>query len=134
MTFSDSVKSYQRIYCSHFAKCFPFCKQFKYAFYILSFVKPSSILSQLRTKAMFEISCTRQSCRAANISSIICFSLVRDPLLIMSNNDFESFCKCRSIAFLSACSNCDWRACASSNKSAKAITSADNTERVTLLD
>ena len=49
------------------------------------------------------------------------FSFVRDPLLIMSNNDFESIIKCVGAARQFACSICDCSPNASLNRSANAM-------------
>ena len=74
------------------------------------------------------------ACLVACMSSIIRFSLVLEPLLMISNNDFESFSRCMSTPRRSACSNWSQRAKASSKSSANAMNSAKRTERVTLRD
>ena len=73
-------------------------------------------------------------CRAANMSSVIRFSLVRPPLDIVSNKLLESLKICNGIVYLKTNFNCLRIASASSKKSANAIISPDNTERVTHRD
>ena len=114
--------------------CFAVNKRLKRDFCNFSFVNPSSRLSLERTKPILEISLDWYVWREAWISSMILFSLDFDPLLIISNYDFESVSKCMGTARISACSIWYLSATASSNRSANAITSADSTERVTLLD
>ena len=83
---------------------------------------------------MLLISWALYACRAAYISGIIRFSLVRLPFDIMSNMLLESVLMCYGIGCLRTNSNCLWIARASSNRSAKAITSADSTGRATRSD
>ena len=68
------------------------------------------------------------------MSSMICFSHVRLIFDIMSNMLLESVSICTGISCLRTSSNCLRIASASSNRSAKEITSADNTEHVTRRD
>ena len=62
------------------------------------------------------------------------FLLVRDPSLIMSNNDFESVIKCIRTAEPITSSSCDLNANELSRRSANAITSAERIDPVSLLD
>ncbi len=62
------------------------------------------------------------------MSSIILFALFRDPLLVISNSDFESVGKCMVTERRSACSICEHIARVSSEKAAKAMTLAESTE------
>ena len=83
---------------------------------------------------MFLISCALYACRAVYISSIIHFSFVRLTLDIISNMLLESVSTCTGLCCLRTNSYYLRIASASSNRSAKAITSADNTERATRPD
>ena len=83
---------------------------------------------------MLLISCVLYAFRAAYISSIISFSLVRPPLHTVSNKLLESVDMCTGNGFLKVNSNCLQIESAPSNKSAKAITSADSMERATRRD
>ena len=47
-----------------------------------------------QTKPIFEISCLQYSCFAACMSIIILLSVVLDPLLNISDEDFESINTC----------------------------------------
>ena len=65
---------------------------------------------------------------------MICFSLMRLPFDMMSSILFVFVSICTGIGFLRANSYCLRIESASSNRSAKAITLADNTERATRRD
>ncbi len=68
------------------------------------------------------------------MSKFIRFSLVRDPLLIISNKDLESVNRCMGTARCNACSICERIAYASSSIFQKGITSADRTDLATRRD
>ena len=124
----------RNIHCSQLISCSPVVNMPRSKFCILDLVRQSAMFSFELTNPMLEISRVRSVSRAACMSSIIRFSLVRVPLLIMSTNDFESVKRGIGIAHSSVCSICDRITKASSNKSAKAITSAERIDLVTFLD
>lgn len=68
------------------------------------------------------------------ISSIICFSLADEPLLVISDNDLDSAQICISTARPSSWSSVEWSAKASSKNSANAITSPEKTDLAILRD
>ncbi len=122
------------IRCSQLMTCFPVSNSTNKDSCMFIFVNPSARLSLERTKPIFEIYFIWYAPLAACTSNMMRFLLVREPLVIISNNDFESVRRCRGTARCTPCSTCDLSARASSNRSANAITLADNTERLTLLD
>ena len=83
---------------------------------------------------MLLISCALYAFRAAYISSIIRFSLVRPPFDIISSMLLELVNMCTGVGCLKKNPNCLRIAIASSNRSAKVITSADSMERATRSD
>ena len=102
--------------------------------WILGMIRPSVRFGELLTKSILLISGALYACRATFMSSIIRFSLVRLLLYIMSNRLWDSINICTGIGCIETNSNCLGIANASLNKSAKAITSADSTERATRHD
>ena len=99
---------------------------------IFCFVNRSARFRLERSNPIFDISSFWYDCQVAWMWKTTFFLLVLEPLLMISNNEFESVNKYILIARLSACSTCDRSANEWSTKSAKAITSANKTERVTL--
>ena len=97
-------------------------------------VRLSARLCELLRKPFLLASCALYACRAAYMSSIICFSFMQPPLDTMSNKFLDSVYVCTGIGCLETNYIYLRIASASSNKSAKAITSADITERVTHCD
>ena len=104
------LTSFRRIRCSHTDVWIAVCSKLKIAFCFLGFVKPSATLLLELTNPMLEISCARYARRSEWMSSIILFSHVREPLLIMSKRDFESVMRCMGTAMLRVCSSCERRA------------------------
>ena len=86
---------------------------------------------QASDEPIFPISCAIYACLAAYITSITRFSVLRLTLYKISNTLLESFNICTGIGYLKMDSNFSQIASVQSNKSAKAITLADNTERET---
>ena len=112
----------------------PVCRKFSNPFCIFPLVGSSAIFSLERTNPILEISFFLYASRAACTSSMILFSLVRDPSLIISNRYFESVSNRTGTGLIVDCSNWDRIARASSNESANTTTSADRTDLVTLRD
>ena len=97
-------------------------------------VRTSARLCELITKPRLLISCGFYACQAACIPNIIRFSIVRPPFDIMLNMLLVSVIICTGICCLKTSSHCLRISSASSNRSAKAITSVDSTERATRRD
>ena len=78
------------IHCLTFGLWYAVVNSWFSAFKILGWVRPSARLCEILKKPMYHISRALYACRAANISSITSFSLVRLPFDIMSSMLLES--------------------------------------------
>ena len=118
----------RKIHSPYCTLCFSVCNNSNSLFCVYSLVNPSAKSSLERLNPMYDISRHLHPSRAAQMSKIILFQLVRVPSLIMSNRDLESVSCCLGTGWHTTSWAWKRRSMTSPNKSANTITSTDNTD------
>ena len=102
--------------------------------WLITFVRPSAVFFEFRTKPMSEIAFALNPSRAAAMLNIVLFSDVREPFYITSNKILESVNSCTGMSLFIKNPTSSDIVPATSNMSLNAMTSPARGDRVTRRD